>query len=62
MRSEGLSRYFTDLHFTLIGLIIFFVFFIGMVVFVSRRARKPFYDRMANLPLDERQEEEQNDK
>jgi cbb3-type cytochrome oxidase subunit 3 len=50
MKQEGL-KYFTDLHLTSIGLIIFFVFFISVLVWVFRKNSKYFYNEMQNMPL-----------
>lgn len=50
MKQEGL-KYFTDLHLTSMGLIIFFVFFICVVVWVFRKNSNAFYGHMQNMPL-----------
>ncbi|QLY24071.1 cbb3-type cytochrome c oxidase subunit 3 [Bdellovibrio sp. KM01] len=50
MKQEGL-KYFTDLHLTSIGLMIFFVFFICVLVWVFRKNSKHFYNEMQNMPL-----------
>lgn len=50
MKQEGL-KYFTDLHLTSIGLIIFFVFFVCVLVWVFRKNSKYFYNEMQNMPL-----------
>lgn len=47
---EGL-RYFTDIHLTSIGLLIFFCFFIGVVLWTSRKNSRSLYQRLENLPL-----------
>ena len=53
MRSESMSQIFTDIYLTLIGFVIFFVFFIGMVFFVYSKSRKKHYEAMGRLPLDD---------
>jgi cbb3-type cytochrome oxidase subunit 3 len=50
MKQEGL-KYFTDLHLTSLGLIIFFVFFVCVLVWVFRKDSKSFYGDMQNMPL-----------
>lgn len=50
MKQEGL-RYFTELHLTTIGLLIFFFFFVGVILWVYRKPSKEIYNRMEQLPL-----------
>lgn len=52
MKQEGLA-YFTDIHYSIIGLIIFIVFFVGVVLWAYRGTAKEHYKKMANLPLKE---------
>lgn len=35
------------------AMLLFFTIFVGVIVRVSRKARGPGYQRMANLPLDD---------
>lgn len=54
MKQEAL-KYFTDLHLTVLGLLIFFGFFIAVVFWVYRKDSKALYAALTNLPLsDER--------
>ncbi len=50
MKQEGL-KYFTDLHLTSIGLLIFFCFFAGVIVWVYRKQSKELYNRLEQMPL-----------
>jgi cbb3-type cytochrome oxidase subunit 3 len=50
MKQEGL-KFFTDTHLTSIGLIIFFLFFLGVVYWVSRKDNKRLYTEMEKMPL-----------
>lgn len=52
MKQEGLS-YFTDTHLTVLGLIIFFAFFIGVVWWVSQKSRRGYYSEMEKMPLND---------
>ncbi len=56
MRSQALSTLFTDIGLTLIGLMIFVVFFVLMIFFVFRKSGKGHYEKMAQLPLEENQD------
>jgi cbb3-type cytochrome oxidase subunit 3 len=53
MLREGLA-YFTDIYLTLIAFGLFFVTFVGIVLWTYRRSARAYYDEMARLPLDER--------
>ncbi len=55
MRSQALSTLFTDIGLTLIGLMIFVVFFVLMIFFVFRKSGKSHYEKMSKLPLEETQ-------
>ncbi len=48
---EGLS-YFTDTYLTSIGLIIFFLFFVGVIWWTSKSQNKALYKRIETLPLE----------
>lgn len=50
MKQEALA-FFTDIHLTNLGLILFMVVFIGVLAWVFRAGSKKHYDHMANLPL-----------
>ncbi len=50
MKAEGL-RFFTDTYLTVIGLIIFFSFFVGLLFWVRVRAKQGVYQRLQSLPL-----------
>lgn len=52
MKQEGLS-YFTDTHLTILGLLIFFVFFIGVVIWVNRKNVHGYYKNMEQMPLND---------
>lgn len=49
---EGL-KYFTDTHFTLLGLLIFFIWFLAMCYWVYRLQPRQFHDSMSFLPFNE---------
>ena len=51
MKQEGLA-YFTDTHLTAIGLLIFFVFFLGVLFWTLRKTQKVVYQELAKIPLD----------
>lgn len=51
MKQEGLA-YFTDTHWTAIGLLIFFVFFLGVLFWTLRKTQKDVYHELAKIPLD----------
>jgi cbb3-type cytochrome oxidase subunit 3 len=48
---EGLT-YFTDTYLTSMGLLIFFLFFLGVVWWVSRAESRKLYRYAENLPFD----------
>ncbi|WII73652.1 cbb3-type cytochrome c oxidase subunit 3 [Bdellovibrio sp. 22V] len=50
MKQEGL-RYFTDTHLTALGLLIFFVFFVGVLIWVYRKHSKELYQHLEQIPL-----------
>lgn len=52
MKQEAFS-YFTDTQVTALGLIIFFVFFIGVLCWTSLKANKIIYKELEQLPLQE---------
>jgi cbb3-type cytochrome oxidase subunit 3 len=47
---DGLEA-FTDTYLTVIGLMIFFLFFVGVITWVSRKSGKHLYEKMEHLPL-----------
>ncbi len=49
---EGL-KYFTDTHFTLLGLLIFFIWFVLMCFWVYRLQSPQFHEQMSLLPLND---------
>lgn len=51
MKQEAL-KYFTDTHLTAIGLLLFFGFFVGMLVYVMKKSKRD-WDEVARLPLEE---------
>jgi cbb3-type cytochrome oxidase subunit 3 len=53
MLREGLS-YFTDTHLTVFALLLFFLTFLGVVLWTYRGSARKHYEEMARLPLDER--------
>lgn len=55
MKQEGLA-FFTDIHLTIIGLIIFVTFFIGVLIWVNRKSAGPLYAKLAEMPLTEGKE------
>ncbi|MFS4457714.1 CcoQ/FixQ family Cbb3-type cytochrome c oxidase assembly chaperone [Bdellovibrio sp. HCB2-146] len=50
MKQEGL-KFFTDTYLTSFGLLIFFLFFIGVMVWIYRKSSVNLYQRMEQLPL-----------
>jgi cbb3-type cytochrome oxidase subunit 3 len=48
---EGLA-YFTDTYLTSIGLLIFFLFFVGVFWRTSRPQNKKLHQRLATLPFE----------
>jgi cytochrome c oxidase cbb3-type subunit 4 len=48
---EGLD-YFTDTYLTSIGLMIFFLFFIGVFWWTAKKENRKLYERVQNLPLE----------
>ncbi len=50
MKQEGLA-YFTDTQLTALGLLIFFIFFIGVLVWTSLKDNKAIYKNLEQLPL-----------
>lgn len=48
---EGLS-YFTDTYLTSIGLIIFFIFFVGVIWWTSRKQSQSLYQQTQLLPFE----------
>lgn len=47
---EGLA-YFNDTYLTSIGLLIFFLFFLGVVWWTSKSQNKTLYKRLETLPF-----------
>jgi cytochrome c oxidase cbb3-type subunit 4 len=50
VKQEGLI-YFTDTHLTVLGLLLFFLFFIVMLFRVCRKSAKSYYEELSLLPL-----------
>ena len=50
MKQEAL-KYFTQTYLTSMGLIIFFAFFVGLLIWVYRRHSGVHYARMTSIPL-----------
>ncbi|MBV2167889.1 MAG: cbb3-type cytochrome c oxidase subunit 3 [Bdellovibrio sp.] len=50
MKQEGL-KYFTDTHLTGMGLLIFFIFFVGVLFWVYRKSSTEIYHKMEQIPL-----------
>lgn len=50
MKQEGLM-YFTDTHLTTAGLLIFFLFFIGVLFWVFRKSSSELYNHLEKMPL-----------
>jgi cbb3-type cytochrome oxidase subunit 3 len=48
---EGLAH-FTDVYLTSIGLIIFFLFFLGVLWWTSKSGSKELYRRVQNFPFE----------
>ena len=53
MLREGLA-FFTDTNLTLVALVLFFVTFLGVLLWTFRKSAREHYKDMAKLPLDER--------
>lgn len=52
MKAEGL-KYFTEAPMMVIGFLIFFVCFLGFVLWVNRRGSTDYYRRISRLPFTE---------
>lgn len=50
MKQDGLS-FFTDTHLTVLGLMLFFLFFVGVLIWVYRKDSNKYYETMEHLPL-----------
>jgi cbb3-type cytochrome oxidase subunit 3 len=50
MKQEALTQFPLPVLPT-IGLLIFFVFFVGMLIYISRRTNKLLFQQTADLPL-----------
>lgn len=50
MKQEGL-KFFTDTHLTAMGLLIFFLFFVGVLIWVYRKSSTEIYSHMEQIPL-----------
>ncbi|MBS1970703.1 MAG: cbb3-type cytochrome c oxidase subunit 3 [Bdellovibrionales bacterium] len=50
MKQDGLA-FFTDTHLTALGLVIFFGFFIGVLIWTSLKENKANYQKMEKIPL-----------
>lgn len=50
MKQLGLS-FFTDTHLTALGLLIFFIFFLGVLWWTSLQVNKANYKKLEQLPL-----------
>ncbi len=50
MKQEAL-KFFTDTHLTSIGLLIFFLFFVGVMLWIYRSSSTEIYRRMEQMPL-----------
>ncbi len=51
MKQLGL-KYFTDTHLTAMGLLIFFLFFVGVLFWVYRKNSTQLYAELGNMPLE----------
>ena len=49
---EGMSH-FTDTYLTILGLLVFFFFFIGVLVWTSLKGNRENYKELEQLPLRE---------
>lgn len=52
MKQDGLT-YFTDTHLTILGLVIFLLFFTGVLSWVSRKNVRDYYKNMEHMPLND---------
>lgn len=50
MKAEAMSYFHMPLM-TIVGLMIFFTFFMVMTLWVFNKQRRPFYHQIANLPI-----------
>ncbi len=50
MKQDGLA-FFTDTQLTGLGLVIFFSFFIGVLIWTSLKENKANYRKMEQIPL-----------
>jgi cbb3-type cytochrome oxidase subunit 3 len=53
---EGLA-FFSDTYLMIVALVLFFLTFVGIVVWALRKSARKHYEDMARLPLDERNPE-----
>jgi len=44
-------QYFTDTHLTVLGLLIFFGFFLGVIWWTSLKVNKELYKKLQQIPL-----------
>jgi cytochrome c oxidase cbb3-type subunit 4 len=49
---EGMAC-FTDTHLTVLGLILFFVFFLGVLIWTSLKGNKENYKKLQQIPLND---------
>ncbi len=52
MLSAGM-KFFTDIPLTVVGMLIFFCFFVGAVIWTFRVRSLSYYQQVAELPLRE---------
>ncbi|MNK12032.1 Cbb3-type cytochrome oxidase component FixQ [compost metagenome] len=50
MKQEAL-KFFSDTHLTALGLLIFFGFFVGVLLWVYRKSSTNIYAQLEQLPL-----------
>jgi cbb3-type cytochrome oxidase subunit 3 len=50
MKQEGLA-YFTDTQMVVLGLLIFFLWFLGMLLWVNRKSARQQHDQLSLTPL-----------
>jgi cytochrome c oxidase cbb3-type subunit IV len=57
MMREGL-KYFTDVHLTLLAMMIFLCFFTATLIWVYRRSSTELYKQLSQLPLEDQHHEQ----
>lgn len=46
-------RHFSDTDLAVVGMLIFFVFFVGVFLWTTRKSAGQIYDKLSKIPLEE---------